>query len=121
MANVGPTVPNIGIRKWVLDTTAVIDLGTPNDRTLGTFEVEVKPVGAGGSFIPKQTADGTGYSGSDLKSCIYYTSDSETVVTAGTSHSAAKILYIPSDGARTYLDYTQGAGTMEIHVRSFIG
>lgn len=105
-----------GAFKQVLDTTAAVKLDMPEERVGSSWLLQVKAGGATpGSFVIKQTVRGSGYSGSDLISCIYTTTAQSTVTAAGTAVSAGGvIIQVISDRMDTYLDYTSGADGFEV-------
>lgn len=105
-----------GCIKWVLDTSTVLALGAPAEHTVGQWAIQVVPTGAGGAFVPKQCVRGSGLSGANLATCVYYESDGETAIAAGTATSAAGIYYIPSDGLDTSLDFTADTGSMALYI-----
>lgn len=116
MANVGPVVLEGGCRQWTLDTTATIALGSASDQTVGQWAIQLVPTGSGGTITPKQCVKGSGLSGANLATCVYYESDGETAITAGTATSAAGIYYVPSDGLETYLDFVASTGSLALYV-----
>lgn len=110
-----------GCIHWTLDTTAVIELGNAGDDTVCQWAIQVVPTGSGGSFIPKQRVIGSGLSGGNLATCVYYESDGETAIAAGAATSGAGIYYIPADGVDTFLDYTADTGSMDVYAFKFKG
>lgn len=119
MANIGPTPLGGGTVRWSVDTTAVIPLELPENVTGCSWYIQVKTGGATpGSFIIKQTVAGSGYTGSDLCTPIFTTTDSSTPTAGGTAISTGGKTYIViADGQMTYLDYTGGADGMVITAR----
>lgn len=117
MANVGPTLQTRpGVRKWSLDTTETIHLGVPSEMTVGQWAIQMVPTGLTGGIVPKQRVVGSGLSGGNLQNCVYYESDGETAIAAGTQSDAAGVYYVPSDGVDTYLTCTLTAGSMDLYV-----
>lgn len=116
MANIGPTFLGGTVVRYVLDTSAVIKLGVPENETGSSWMIQVKTGGATpGSFVIKQTVMNSGYSGSDLISASYTTTAASGAMTsAGTAVTASGIYVVISDGLETYLDYTGGADGMTI-------
>ena len=121
MANTGPYTLEKGCRKWTLDTTATIYLGDAADGTVGTFCVQAVDTGDGGEFYPIQRVKGSGLSGSNLKTTVWYESDASTEIAAGTAKAEDGIFYILSDGLDTYLEYTASTGSKTIYVIGLAG
>lgn len=105
--------------RWVLDTTAVIKLELPENVAGSSWYIQVKTGGAApGSFVIKQTVNGSGLTGSDLCTPIYTTTDSASPTAAGTAVSTGGKTYVViADGQDTYLDYTAGSDTMTLYCR----
>lgn len=100
---------------WTLTVSEVIPLGNAHSQTVSQWAVQVVITGSGGSFIPKQRVIGSGLSGANLATCVYYESDGETAIAAGVATSTAGIYYIPADGLDTFLDYTASTGSMDVY------
>lgn len=104
-----------GGQGWRLDTTGVVALGDAHRETVSTWAVQFVVSGAGGDIFPQQRLIGSELTSTDYQSCVWYESDQETAITAGTAKSTAGIYYIPSDGCETFLNFTSaGSGYVDV-------
>ena len=105
-----------GAFKQTLDTSATVKLDMPEERVGSTWLLQVKALGAApGNFVIKQTIRGSGYSGSDLISCVYTSTAATAATAAGTAVSAGGvILQVIADRMDTYLVYTADTDGMEV-------
>lgn len=122
MANKREALPNQGGWKWTLNTSAVVECGNAHHAVVSKWRLHVKTGGAlPGSFIPKIRATGSGLTGSDLISPVYYKDSDTATITGGTAVTTNDVYEIVTDGCDLYLDYTSDSDGMIVYCKPVIG
>lgn len=96
-------------------STENIVLGDGGD-IVGSWILHHVPPGANqATFILKTVARGSGVAATDAVPCLYYTTDSETALTATINTATSKIYKVPCDGQLLVIAATGVAGGGTIH------
>lgn len=121
MANTLNTL-NTGVKKLTLDTTGVEPVGNSDSSRVSKWRVHAK-VGGGspGSAVPKLRLTGSGLTGTDLISVVYYKDSDTAAITAGTGITANGIYEVVADRCDLYFDYTSGADGMILYLQPVLG
>lgn len=122
MANTISTL-STGVKKVTLDTTGTKELmnafGTSR---IGSWRLQFVPGGATpGSVVLKTRLTGSGLTGSNWLSPIYYRDDTTTVQATGTPVTTASLVTVVCDSADLQLDYTSGADGMFVYALPIMG
>lgn len=112
-----------GTKVVTLDTTGTVNLGNPYGASgLGSWSLQVVVGGASpGSLVIKQRQHGSGLSGSNWISTLYYNEASTTVPNAGDAITANGIYTVVADKRDVQLDYTSGADGMTVYATPYVG
>lgn len=112
-----------GAQVITLDTTgAVVIHNSFGSSKIGSWKLQVV-VGGGspGSFVIKQRLHGSGLTGSNWISTLYYNEATTTVPSAGDPVTANGLYVVVCDQCDVQLDYTSGANGMTVYARPYNG
>lgn len=111
------TTSETGLQVVTLDTTGAVNLRNAfGTSKIGSWRLQVVPGGASpGSFVLKQRLSGSGLSGSNWLTMIFYDDSTSTVQSAGTAVTAAKVLTVIADRTDVQIDYTADADGMTVY------
>jgi len=113
---------NTGVKKLTLDTTGVEPVGNSDSSRVSKWRVHAKVGGASpGSAVPKLRLTGSGLTGTDLISVVYYKDSDTAAITAGTGITANGIYEVVADRCDLYFDYTSGADGMILYLQPVLG
>lgn len=111
-----------GITVVTLDTTAVVAIGNADSTRVSKYRIHAKMGGGSpGSAIPKIRLTGSGLTGSDLISPVYYKDSDTAAITAGTAITTNDMYEVVCDRCDLFFDYTSGASGMVLYCDQVLG